>query len=241
MNKKVVYNANNKRPSDKKAAKNEFQYAKGNVTYLSRKDNFANFDKATAAPKPQSLSQKITNNATIVANKNYGTAPKATGKMPAQKQKNGVELSDLRGKSYDDPMWNKLLSQMSVKDLGKVITYGGYQTFRIPSVKKVETYDFDGPSGLSSTFVKMNTTMFPGAEMIASTWNKQLAHKRGKTVGEQGKQAGVFGWYGPAMNIHRSAFGGRDFEYYSEDPTLSGNMAANEIAGAKSEGVYTHT
>lgn len=138
MNKKVVYNANNKRPSDKKAAKNEFQYAKGNVTYLSRKDNFANFDKATAAPKPQALSQKVTNNATIVANKNYGTAPKATGKMPAQKKKNGVELSDLRGKSYDDPMWNKLLSQMSVKDLGKVITYGGYQTFRIPSVKKVE-------------------------------------------------------------------------------------------------------
>ena len=82
--------------------------------------------------------------------------------------------------------------------------------------------------------------MFPGAEMIASTWNKQLAHKRGKTVGEQGKQAGVFGWYGPAMNIHRSAFGGRDFEYYSEDPTLSGNMAANEIAGAKSEGVYSY-
>lgn len=240
LNKKVVYDAANKRPSDKKAAKNEFQYAKGNVTYLSRKDNFANFNKATAAPKPQALSQKVRDDATIVSNKSYGTAPKAVGKMPSQKQNNGIELSDLRGKSYDDPMWNKLLDQMSAKDMGKVITYGGYQTFRIPSVKKVETYDFDGPSGLSSTFVKMNTTMFPGAEMIASTWNKDLAHKRGKTVGEQGKQAGVFGWYGPAMNIHRSAFGGRDFEYYSEDPTLSGNMAANEIAGAKSEGVYSY-
>lgn len=182
MNKKVVYNANNKRPSDKKAAKNEFQYAKGNVTYLSRKDNFANFDKATAAPKPQALSQKVTNNATIVANKNYGTAPKATGKMPAQKQKNGVELSDLRGKSYDDPMWNKLLSQMSVKDLGKVITYGGYQTFRIPSVKKVEIEELI----LSKNTLENNVIKLEKIEKICDELFENELAGNGKTWQREG-------------------------------------------------------
>ena len=182
MNKKVVYNANNKRPSDKKAAKNEFQYAKGNVTYLSRKDNFANFDKATAAPKPQALSQKVTNNATIVANKNYGTAPKATGKMPAQKQKNGGELSDLRGKSYDDPMCNKLLSQMSVKDLGKVITYGGYQTFRIPSVKKVEIEELI----LSKNTLENNVIKLEKIEKICDELFENELAGNGKTWQREG-------------------------------------------------------
>lgn len=182
MNKKVVYNANNKRPSDKKAAKNEFQYAKGNVTYLSRKDNFANFDKATAAPKPQYLSQKVTDNATIVANKNYGTAPKATGKMPAQKEKNGVELSDLRGKSYDDPMWNKLLSQMSVKDLGKVITYGGYQTFRIPSVKKVEIEELI----LSKNTLENNVIKLEKIEKICDELFENELAGNGKTWQREG-------------------------------------------------------
>lgn len=240
LNKEVVYNSDNKRPTDKVAAKDEFQDAQGKVTYLSRKNNFANYNEATKAPGQENLPASVLKTATVAQNPNYGKAPKATGKMPALKQRNNIELSDLRGKSYDDPMWNKLLDEMSVKDLGKVITYGGYQTFRIPRVKKLETYDFDGPSGLSSTFVKMNTTLFPGAEMIACTWNKDIAHHRGKVVGEQGKQSGVYGWYGPAMNIHRSAFGGRDFEYYSEDPILSGNMAANEIAGARSQGVYSY-
>ncbi|MBP2056942.1 beta-glucosidase [Lactobacillus colini] len=241
LNNKVVYDSSNKRPSDKVVAKNQFQYAKGdNVTYLSRKDNFANFDKATKAPAAATLSKHYLETATIVSNKNYGKAPEASGKMPSQKQASNITLSDLRGKDYNDQTWNKLINKMSINDMSKVIQYGGYQTFRNARIGKVETYDFDGPSGLSSTFVKMNTTMFPAAEMIASTWNKKLAYDRGKSVGKQGKESGVFGWYGPAMNIHRSAFGGRDFEYYSEDPILSGNMGSNEVAGAKSQGVYSY-
>ena len=76
--------------------------------------------------------------------------------------------------------------------------------------------------------------------MIAATWNKELAKDRGEAVGEEASEIGISGWYGPAMNIHRSAFAGRNFEYYSEDGVVSGVMAANEIAGAKSKGVYSY-
>nr|WP_263640293.1 glycoside hydrolase family 3 N-terminal domain-containing protein [Ligilactobacillus equi] len=76
--------------------------------------------------------------------------------------------------------------------------------------------------------------------MIAATFNTDLAKKMGELMGEQGREMGVYGWYGPAMNIHRSAFAGRNFEYYSEDPELSGKMAASAIAGAKSKGVYAY-
>lgn len=234
----VTYNSDNKRCSDKKVAKNEFGYAEGNVDYLSRKNNFANYSQATAAPGKEQLSQNMQQGATNVKNVQY---KKSNAKMPTTNANNNVKLAALRGKSYSDPEWNKLLDQLSVKDMNNLITYGGYQTVGLNSVDAQHTYDFDGPSGLSRFMVKnMNTTAFPAAAMIAATWNKNLAKDRGSMVGKQGSEIGVTGWYGPAMNLHRNAFAGRNFEYYSEDSILSGYMAANEIAGAKKHGVYAY-
>jgi beta-glucosidase len=234
----VTYNSDNKRSSDKKVAKNEFGYAEGNVDYLSRKNNFANYSQATAAPGKEQLSQNMQQGATNVKNVQY---KKSNAKMPTTNANNNVKLAALRGKSYSDPEWNKLLDQLSVKDMNNLITYGGYQTVGLNSVDAQHTYDFDGPSGLTSFMVKnMNTTAFPAAAMIAATWNKNLAKDRGSMVGKQGSEIGVTGWYGPAMNLHRNAFAGRNFEYYSEDSILSGYMAANEIAGAKKHGVYAY-
>lgn len=234
----VTYNSDNKRSSDKKVAKNEFGYAEGNVDYLSRKNNFANYSQATAAPGKEQLSQNMQQGATNVKNVQY---KKSNAKMPTTNANNNVKLAALRGKSYSDPEWNKLLDQLSVKDMNNLITYGGYQTVGLNSVDAQHTYDFDGPSGLTSFMVKnMNTTAFPAAAMIAATWNKNLAKDCGSMVGKQGSEIGVTGWYGPAMNLHRNAFAGRNFEYYSEDSILSGYMAANEIAGAKKHGVYAY-
>ena len=234
---KVVYQ---KLPGDKKNTKSQFKNAAGHdITYLSRKDNFANADKALAAPrKDTKATQHTLKNATVPQNYKM---PKASGKMPTTGAHNGLKLSQLRGKSYDDPMWNKLLNQMSVKDMQKLVTYGGYQTVPIKSIGKVQTYDFDGPSGLSSMIVKgLKTTTFPAADLTAATWNSQMAQDKGQQVGKEGRTAGISGWYGPAMNIHRNPFGGRTFEYYSEDPQLAGTMAANEISGAKKFGVYSY-
>lgn len=232
--------AYNKLPGDKKATKNEFKEAQGHgITYLSRANNFANAKKALAAPsKNTKAPASVAKNTTVPKNEKM---PKATGKMPTTKAHNNLKLAQLRGKSYDNPMWNKLLDQMSVKDMQKLVTYGGYQTPAIKSISKNQTYDFDGPSGLSSFIVKnLKTTTFPAADLTAATWNAQMANDKGQQVGKEGQAAGISGWYGPAMNIHRNPFGGRTFEYYSEDPQLAGTMAANEIKGAKKYGVYSY-
>lgn len=233
---RVVYS---KLPGDKQNTKNEFQSAKGNVTYLSRRDNFANANKALAVPSKNIKAPKsVLKNATVPKNEKV---PKATGKMPTTKAHNNIKLAQLRGKSYDNPMWNKLLDEMSVKDMQKLVTYGGYQTTAIRSIGKRQTYDFDGPSGLSSLIIRgLKTTTFPAADLTAATWNAQLANDKGQQVGREGQAAGISGWYGPAMNIHRNPFGGRTFEYYSEDPQIAGTMAANEIKGAKKYGVYSY-
>ncbi|KRM07129.1 beta-glucosidase-related glycosidase [Liquorilactobacillus ghanensis DSM 18630] len=233
----VVYNKNNKRSSDKKVATNKFADASGDVNYLSRKDNFANYKQATAAPKTEKLTNKQKSNLVALSTaKDNGT----NEKMPVTGKKGSLELADLRGKSYNDKNWDKLLDQLSIKDMNRLITYGGYQTVSIGSIKKAHTYDFDGPSGFTSFIIPIKATTFPVATMIAATWNTKLANSRGKVMGKQGNELGVSGWYGPAMNIHRNALAGRNFEYYSEDSTLSGDMAANEILGAKHYGVYAY-
>lgn len=236
LNNRIIYNSNNKRPGDHQAPKDEFQYAKGHVTYLSRRNNFANAKKALAKPNDVKASQHTIKTATMPNNYKL---PKATGKMPTTGAHNHVKLNQLRGKSYNSSEWNKLLDELTPKQMRKLIAYGGYQTMNINSIGKRHTYDFDGPAGLQSFMVHgLNTTTFPTGDMIAATWNSNLANDKGQQVGNEGRQAGISGWYGPAMDLHRSAFGGRDFEYYSEDPQLSGTMAANELSGAKKYGVY---
>ncbi|GFZ27093.1 beta-glucosidase [Lactobacillus corticis] len=242
LSKKITYNT---LLGDSGTTSNQFQYAENdgsNFTYLSRKNNFANYKEATKAPSANTkLKSNLLKTATLAQNyKNTNSS----GSMPSQNQNNNLVLSDLRGKSYNNSKWNKLINQMSVSDMGKLITYGGYQTFPIRSIGKIGTHDFDGPAGFNSLFAsvtsKLNTTSFPTEVMLASTWSKQLAKKYGEQVGKEGKQANISGWYGPAMNLHRSAFGGRNFEYFSEDPKLSGFMASNEISGAKKYGVYSY-
>lgn len=241
---KITYDKNNKRSSDQTAAVNQFQNAEQDgtgITYLSRKNNFANYKKATAAPSQKAvLKSSLIKTATIA--KNYTNTLPTSGKMPVTGKKGNLTLADVRGLNYDSKKWSQLLDQMSVEDMVKLVAFGGYQTMPIQSVGKVGTLDFDGPAGFSSFFPsdKMNTTAFPGAVMIASTWNKSLADKRGEAMGKQGKEAHIYGWYGPAMNIHRSAFNGRNFEYYSEDGVLSGKIAAKEVSGAAKYGVYAY-
>lgn len=238
INNRIIYNANHKRPGDHQAPHDEFQQAKGKVTYLSRRNNFANANQALKKPIDEKASQHVIKTATM--KQNY-KLPKATGKMPTTGAHNNVKLAQLRGKSYNNPEWNRLLDELTPQQMQKLTTYGGYQTLAIPSIGKRPTYDFDGPAGLQSFMVHgLNISTFPTGDMVAATWNHNLANDKGQQVGQEGQQAGISGWYGPAMDIHRSAFGGRDFEYYSEDPQLSGTMAANEIKGAKKYGVYSY-
>lgn len=235
----IVYNGSNQRTSDVVAATNQFDFAEGDVTYLSRANHFENYETAIAAPSNYSIGSQAASNLTNA--ETYVIANNEEDTMPITGTKNGIELYELRGLAYDDAKWDTLLDELSVDEMKNLITYGGYQTSEISSIGKISTTDADGPAGFSSFFnTAINGTAFPGAVMIAATWNKDIAYERGVAMGDESKGIEVSGWYGPAMNIHRNAFAGRNFEYYSEDGVLSGMMAANEISGAASKGLYAY-
>ena len=164
----------------------------------------------------------------------------ATDTMPNMEQKNGLKLYDLVGASYDDEKWDKLLDQMSFDDMGTLINVGGWQTAAIKSISKPATVECDGPAGLNNFITQVYGTSFPGEILMAQSFNRELLGEIGEAIAAEFKAAGYFGWYGPAANTHRSAFAGRNFEYYSEDGVLSGNLAAAEMNGAIKYKVYPY-
>jgi beta-glucosidase len=144
----------------------------------------------------------------------------------------------LIGEDYDSASWDALLDQMSVTELDELVRIGGYATKRVDSIQLPGTVDKDGPAGISDTLVGGQSGMgYPPAIVLASTWNDDLAEEFGAAIGEDSLDLGVTGWYGPAANIHRSPYSGRNFEYYSEDGLLSGAMGAAVVDGAQSKGV----
>lgn len=236
----VTYNSDsNTHNGDAVAATNEFDYAAGDVTYLSRAGHFANYAKATAAPTNFSMSDEA--KAEFTNNSNYD--PKKydndSDEMPTTGAKNGLKLYQMYGKDYDDADWDKLLDQLTFDDMDNLIANGGYGTPAVKSVGKIQLTDADGPASLNNNFTGVGSIGFPASTAFACTWNRDLAKQFGEMIGDMAHDMHVAGWYAPAMNIHRSAFSGRTFEYFSEDSLLSGAMASNEIAGAKSKGVYS--
>ena len=127
-----------------------------------------------------------------------------------------------------------------MEEMNSLISLGGYQTNSIDSIGKVRTNDCDGPASINNNFTGTGSIGFPAAVMIANTWNVDIATSFGDSIGQMAEEMDVSGWYAPAMNIHRSAFAGRNFEYYSEDGFLSGQMAAHAVQGAATHGVYAY-
>ena len=236
----VTYDSDsNTHNGDKTVATNQFDDVAGDVTYLSRADHFANYKEATAAPTNFKMSDKAKE--TFYNNSNYDPKKfdKDSDKMPTIGAKNGLKLSDMYGKDYDDADWDKLLDQLTFDDMDNLIANGGYGTQAVKSVGKIQLTDADGPASLNNNFTGVGSIGFPASTAFACTWNKDLAKQFGEMIGDMAHDMHVAGWYAPAMNIHRNAFSGRTFEYFSEDSLLSGVMASSEISGAKSKGVYS--
>ena len=235
----ITYDSDdNTHNGDAVVATNQFDNAAGDVEYLSRADHFANYDEAAAAPASMSMSDEI--KAEFLNNGNYDPADfdDPNDEMPTTGADNGVSLYQLRGKDYDDPMWDQLLDHLSVDDMDNLSAIAGFGTQAIDSVGKIALTDLDGPASLNNTFTGVGSIGFPCSTAFACTWNVDLASAFGDMIGRMAHDMDASGWYAPAMNIHRSAFGGRDFEYFSEDPLLSGAMASSEIAAAREQGVY---
>ena len=234
------------RESDKVPAVNQFEdYARGNFEVLSRTDAFANYD-ATCG-RSLEAEDYIMDDATRAKVEEYSVAgydptryDDDSDAMPATGAKNGLKLKDLTGKAYDDPDWDKLLDQLSFDDMATLINVGGWQTAAIDSVGKVATSDCDGPAGLSNFITGAYGSAYPAEVLMAQTWSKDMAYEIGSSMGQEYAEVNNYGWYGPAMNTHRSAFAGRNFEYYSEDGVLAGRFASAEINGATTKGVYPY-
>ena len=243
--KDIEYTGDNKRSSDLVTATNQFQeYSEGTFTKLSRKDGFANYEEATAAPSKDAykMSKEIRAEVEPITAGTYDptTLDNADDQAPTLGADNGKTLFEMVGKEYDDPDWDPLLDQLSFEDMALMINLGGWQTAAVPSVGKVATADCDGPAGLNNFITGAYGTSYPGEIVMAQTWNKALLEEIGKSMSKEYVEASNFGWYGPAMNTHRNAFAGRNFEYYSEDGVLAGYCAAAEINGAKDSLVYPY-
>ena len=241
---RVDYVGDNKRESDLITATNQFDYAEGNIEYLSRADKFANYDKATAAPASMEMAEDAKANFYNISN--YLTAEAtALDEDPDAGEittgaSNGLKLKDMVGLEKDDPQWDTFMDQLTLDDMNAVISLGGYQTNSIESVGKVRTNDCDGPASINNNFTGVGSIGFPVGVVVAATWNKELAHAFGDSIGKMANEMDVSGWYAPAMNNHRTAFAGRNFEYYSEDGLLSGWIAAEAVKGSQENGVYAY-
>ena len=236
----VVYEEENKRVSDDTAATNVFEDAKGDVTYLSRADHFANYEEATAAPASAELGEPYVSEYHLNSNFDKTTYLNDEDVMPTTGADNGLTLADMRDADYDDPRWEKLLDQLTVDEMANMIAMAGYQTAAMDSVGKVATLDFDGPAAINNNFTGVGSIGFPIEVVVASTWNKELAQAWGECMGKISQEMGAEGWYAPGMNTHRTAFGARNYEYFSEDGILSGNMGAKAVEGARKYGVYSY-
>ena len=232
----VIYDENNTHNGDLDVAENRLGFAEGNRTYLSRENGFANYEQAVAAPTDYEVHGVVTGNGT------YDPAQfnNPDDVMPVTGAKNGMELFELRGADYDDPRWETLLDQVGIDEMVNLIAYGGHQTVAVESVKKLGTYDTDGPQGVNSTTHSAFGTGYCSEIIIAQTWNEDLAYEAGQGICSELLDFGIIGWYAPSMNMHRSAFAGRNFEYYSEDGVLSARMGLAESKGAVAAGAYPY-
>lgn len=234
----VVYSDG--RSTDLVPAVNQFGFAENReqVTYLSRADGFANYAEATAACSFTEMSPEHKDGYYTHVNYDPTAFNNPDDVMPTTGKNAGLKMADMRGVSYDDPQWETFLDQLTVDDMVQLISVGGYQSVAVSSIGKTQQIDCDGPASINNNFTGKGSIGFPAAVMIACTWNEDLALEFGESIGKMADEMGVSGWYAPAMNTHRSAFAGRNFEYYSEDGLLAGKMAANAVSGAKESGVY---
>lgn len=204
-------------------------YMQRNTTAFSRADFAGTFPEAAGD------STTVEKGITV---EEYQFQEDADAKMPTMGASNGLSIIDLRGKAYDDEEWDTLLDQLTVDEMVSVVNDAAYNTAEVASISKPATAEPDGPAGFTSLTGSTGNCAYCSEYLMAQTWNTELMEQVGEAVGQEALASGYNGWYAPACDAHRSPFGGRNFEYFSEDPLLGGKICAAEVKGAASCGVY---
>lgn len=235
---------------------NRFEDAEmAGTVYMSRADFAGTFPKEPTAEQriaSQETMDAVTNTSdnNAIVESDDPSDPWYSAEMPVTGANNNIKLIDLYGLPYDDPQWERFLDQLVVGDkntqgtMAYTIWTSGWTTRGIDSLGIPTFSHEDGPSGIAGRYVGGSYTNFASETVTASTWNKDIAYRKGLMIGSQGMFGNggsnrVHALYAPACNIHRSPFGGRNFEYFSEDPLLSGEMAGNIVRGCNEKGMVT--
>ncbi len=187
--------------------------------------------------------QKSNNNLLLTTDENGSKLTRTQLENSETKLKYNEDLIKEIGSDYNSKELSDLIDQMSYEEMCELSKQAGYKTIAVESIGKPQYNEYDGPAGLNTTSTSIEATKwtaFPNEVIIGQTWNKQLARQLGYIVAKEGKETGVSGWYAPGVNLHRSSFSGRNYEYYSEDPVLSGEIGGNVIEGARAGGMYTY-
>ncbi|MBT1170651.1 glycoside hydrolase family 3 N-terminal domain-containing protein [Bifidobacterium sp. SO4] len=227
------------REGDQTTAENLFDDAAGTVKYMDR-------DTWTIVPgsDQKATAEQIKAFKTALdLDDNYIDK---SDKAPTFGAKNGLTIKDMTGLDYDDPKWDKLLDQLTLDDIDTMVAQNGWGSAAVKSVGKNQIYDMDGPAALSYVFdafmgtTTYKTVTYPAQVVLASSWNTDLAKTFGDAISKEARAWNISGWYAPGANTHRNPFTGRNFEYYSEDGTLGGAMAAATVKAANKNGLYTY-
>lgn len=163
--------------------------------------------------------------------------------MPTTGANNGLTAVGMRGRTYDDPRWEALLDQCTVKEMNAIICAGNQGTVPMKSINLPKSDATDGPAGLKQyggLGLGVSANFNCCGTLVAATWNWEMAEAYGKMVGNEALNASMDAWYAPGVDLHRTAFGGRNFEYYSEDPLVSGMTCAGTVQGAASKGLVCY-
>ncbi|MEE0106222.1 MAG: glycoside hydrolase family 3 N-terminal domain-containing protein [Lachnospiraceae bacterium] len=215
----------------------DIRYYDDSFTYLTRNDWTGSFPTTYANGSMTATDALL---ADLKWNRSGGVANDGS-KMPEFEQDGDQKVSDAKDAAYDDEIWAELVSKLSADKAMQLVRQGGYATIQADVIGLPATTDKDGTSGISGTLVGGQSAMaYPVEAVMACTWNMELLYQLGLSLGEDSVNTEVAGWYAPGVDIHRSPYSGRNFEYFSEDGFLSGQLAGNEVKGAREKGVITY-
>ena len=222
--------------------------SEANITYLTRADFKMTFPSVLAADRVMTENLKDLN---LYSEEDVNAFIDKADTDIVTGAENGLLLYDENGFTslglelggdYYHEKWDAVLDQLTIEEMKNLVLHGYTKTMEALSIGKIQTKDYDGPAQMGgfANCVQGETTGFPNATVIAQTWNTQLAYEFGLIEGAQAGELGIEGWYAPAANMHRTPFGGRNYEYYSEDEYVSGVMAAKTVEGSLDAGTYCY-